>query len=80
MGEKSNQYNKKQLTVECKVCDGTILLEPYVARGDMIHCDECESNYIIKSRNPVQMVLLIKEDIEEEYDEDDDLYDGRGYD
>ena len=85
MGKRNKQYEEEQQIVECRVCDGTIPLEFYVARGDMIYCDECGAEYIIKSRNPVRLFLLEEEfdeedDVYDMFNEDDDLYDGRGYD
>lgn len=86
MGKRNKRYEEEERVVDCGVCEGVIPLEFYVARGDMLCCDECGAEYIVKSRNPVRL-LLLEEEFEEEDDDyfntlDDDLYDdnSRGYD
>ena len=68
MGKRSKQFEEEERIVQCDACDGEILLAFYVDRGDMLSCDECGAEYIVKSRHPAKLVLL------EEEDEDDDDY------
>ena len=70
MGKRSKQYEEEERVVPCEACDGDIPLAFYVDRGDMLCCDECGAEYIVKSRNPVRLVIL-----EEEYEDDDDYVD-----
>ena len=87
MGKRSKRFEEKDQFVDCAICDGVVPMEFYMARGDMVCCDECGAEYIIKARNPIRL-LLLEEEFDLEDDDDDyflqpdyeDLFDGRGYD
>lgn len=82
MGKRNKRYEEEERAVECQVCENIIPLEFYIARGDMLCCDECGAEYIIKSRNPIRILLLDEEfDEDENYPDsfDDDLFDDRQY-
>ena len=76
MGKRSKQFDEEERSVRCRVCDEDIAIDYYMDRGDLVACDECGSEFVIKSRNPVILFLLVSEDDEydDEYDESDDNY------
>lgn len=80
MGKKKRHTDEEERFVECEVCEEEIAIEYYMDRGDLITCEECGSDYILKSRNP--MILSLQEDDEEYEDDyyDEDDYFIQGYD
>lgn len=68
MGKKGKKHEDEEL-VECKACDGVISLGSYMGRGDIVCCEECDAEYLINSRKPLQLELL------NEDEDDDDIYD-----
>ncbi len=80
MGKKKRHNDQEERFVECEVCEEEITIEYFMDRGDLITCEECDSNYILKSRNPI--ILSLQEE-EEDYDDDyfdEDDYFNQGYD
>lgn len=74
MGKRSRQFEDEKF-VSCDVCDGDIAIDFYFDTGDLVCCEECDSEYVIKSRDPI-MLSLIVDDYYDESD-DDDYYDER---
>lgn len=83
MGKRSKRYEEEERVAECGVCGGDIVLEHYLDRGDLIYCDECESEYVIKSNYPLRLVLIEDDEFDDEFDDeydDEDFDDARDYD
>ena len=74
MGKRNRQFEEEESSVSCRVCDEDIPIEYYLDRGDLVTCEACGSEFVIKSCNPVVLFLLV----EENDDEDDDLNDYYG--
>ncbi|MBC8316815.1 MAG: hypothetical protein H8E41_02850 [Desulfobulbaceae bacterium] len=66
MGKRSKKYEESRFG-RCEECRGSIPIEFYYEKGDSVFCDECSSEYIIKSRSPIKLVQI-------EEDSDDDFY------
>jgi len=72
MGKGNGQFEEEEHIVTCKVCEEDILVDYYMDRGDFVTCEECDSEYVIKSLNPIVISLLEDDDEDEDdYDEDD---------
>ncbi len=69
MGKRSRQFEEEERFVRCEVCEEDIVVEFYIDSGDLISCEECGSEFIVKSRDPLMLFLL-----EDEYDEYDDEF------
>ena len=79
MGKRSSQFEEDERFVRCHICHEDIAIEYYLEHDDVIYCKECDSEYVLKSRNPVRISLL--NDNLDDYDDDFfDDYSGRGYD
>ena len=80
MGKRNRQFEEEERFVMCEVCEEDIVIEFYVDKGDLVGCEECGSEFIVKSRDPVRLFLLDNEFDEYEDDYLDEDYLGRGYD
>ncbi len=84
MGKRSKQFEEER-SVQCNVCEGYFGLDYYLDRGDLVFCDECGSEFVVKSLNPVILFLVDEEDddyldgYDDDYYDDDDYFD-RAYD
>lgn len=80
MGRKSRHFDEDERFARCGVCHEDIIIEFYQDSGDVVYCDECDSKYLLQSRDPIRL-SLIDEDFDD-YDEEgfDDDYLGRGFD
>ncbi len=56
-----------ELTVECEICGGDVIIDDYVEEDDIVYCNDCEAEYLIDSFSPLKLELL-----EDDYDEVDD--------
>lgn len=65
MGKRSRKYEESRFG-SCEVCSGGIAIEFYYDKGDSVFCDECSSEYIIKSRTPIKLIR-IEEDNEGDF-------------
>jgi len=81
MGKKGKKYENEEI-VDCKACNGVISLGFYMGRGDIVCCEECDAEYLINSRKPLQLELLNEDDDDDvfdtisDYDDDDVDEDG----
>lgn len=72
MGKRSKRY-EDEIEVRCEECDEYFIIEYYQDRGDLVTCEECGTDFLIKSRNPLILEMLDEEEEEEDlYFEDDD--------
>lgn len=82
MGKRSSQFEEfeeDERFARCHVCHEDIVIDYYLERDDVIYCEECDSEYVLTSRNPIRISLL--NDNLDDYDDDFfDDYSGRGYD
>ena len=60
---------EEEILVECKVCEEDIAIDTFMDMGDTVYCEECDSEFIITSTNPIMIKLLDEED-NYEYDDD----------
>lgn len=58
-----------EITVECKVCEEELYLDPYMDLGDTVYCEQCDSEFVIVSTAPIVLRLVDEED---SYEFDDD--------
>ena len=85
MGKRSIQFEEEERSVRCKVCEDDIALDYYLDRGNLIKCEWCSSEFVIKSIQPVVLFLLDEEEddyddyYEEDYFEEED-FSGRAFD
>ena len=59
---------------ECAVCGGDIIIDGYCEEDDVVYCNDCEAEYLIRSLDPIRLKLIDEEDREED-DFDDDYED-----
>jgi predicted RNA-binding Zn-ribbon protein involved in translation (DUF1610 family) len=62
MAKIKRKTQEKIRAVSCNICDERIEIEPYYVRGDMLYCDECGAEYIIRSIKPLSVVAMADED------------------
>jgi alpha-aminoadipate/glutamate carrier protein LysW len=64
------------LIEECQICGGDILIDSYSEEDDVVYCNDCEAEYLIRSLDPVRLKLLDdEEDGEDQEDSFDEDYD-----
>jgi alpha-aminoadipate/glutamate carrier protein LysW len=63
---------------ECSVCGGDIIVDSYCEEDDIVYCNDCEAEFLIRSIDPLRLKLL-DDDIDAELDEPDERY-GEDYD
>ena len=75
MGTKSRRHEKESRFGRCEICNAEIPIEFYFAKGEVIFCSECSSEYVIQSLKPIVLTLVTedfeKEDVEKEMSFDD---------
>jgi alpha-aminoadipate/glutamate carrier protein LysW len=64
---------------ECSVCGGDIIVDSYCEEEDVVYCNDCEAEFLIRSIDPLRLKLL-DGDIDAELDEPDERYGGEEYD
>jgi len=65
----NKQQNDRRRFGKCEICMEYIPIEYYFGLGDAIVCYECGTEYILSSKDPVQLTML-------EADRDPDDYYG----
>lgn len=58
---------------ECSVCGGDIIIDNYCEEEDVVYCNDCEAEFLIRSLDPLRLKLL-DGDIDAELDEPDERY------
>ncbi len=56
---------------ECSVCGGDIIVDEYCEEDDVVYCNDCEAEFVIRSLDPIRLKLL-NDDIDEDSDFDGD--------
>ncbi|NLX18415.1 MAG: hypothetical protein GXY53_03920 [Desulfobulbus sp.] len=62
------------LIEECVVCGGDIVVDEFCEEEDVVYCNDCETEFLIRSLDPLQLEQ-IDMDSDEDIDELDDGYD-----
>ena len=60
------------LIEECTICGGDIIIDGYCEEDDVVYCNDCEAEYLIRSLDPIRLKLLDDEgdDGEDDFDEE----------
>jgi alpha-aminoadipate/glutamate carrier protein LysW len=77
MVDRENDEEDSQIE-ECSVCGGDIIVDSYCEEEDIVYCNDCEAEFLIRSLDPLRLKLL-DGDIDAELDEPDERY-GEEYD
>lgn len=59
---------------ECTICGGDIIIDSYCEEEDVVYCNDCEAEYLIRSIDPIRLKLF-DDDIDTDIDDADDTYD-----
>ncbi len=62
------------LVEECSVCGGDIYVDPDCEEDDVVYCNDCEAEYLVRSLEPLRLTLL-DDDIDTEVDDDEGDFD-----
>ncbi len=54
------------LVEECPVCGGDIIIDSFCEEDDIVYCNDCEAEYLIRSLDPVKLLPLSDETNEED--------------
>lgn len=73
MVDKENEEDDIQIE-ECSICGGDIIVDNFCEEDDIVYCNDCEAEYLIRSVDPIRLKLL-DEDIDSDIDDADDSYD-----
>jgi lysine biosynthesis protein LysW len=73
MIDKENDEEDIQVE-ECGICGGDIIIDGFCEEDDMVYCNDCEAEYLIRSLDPIRLKLLSDEEGEEDEDDFGDDY------
>ena len=59
---------------ECSICGGDIIVDSYCEEEDIVYCNDCEAEFLIRSLDPLRL-KLIDDDLDEDLGEPEDRYD-----
>ena len=59
---------------ECTVCGGDIIIDGFCEEDDVVYCNDCEAEYLIRSLDPIRLKLLDEEDSDSDEDDFDEEY------
>ncbi|WP_306548512.1 hypothetical protein [Desulfobulbus sp.] len=74
MVDRENDEEESQIE-ECTICGGDIIVDSYCEEDDIVYCNDCEAEYLIRSTDPIRLKRLDDEDVddaEDSYDEEDE--------
>lgn len=57
-------------TSKCPVCDEQLYVDSKMVQGDVVYCDECNSDLELVGLDPIE--LDVQEDGEDDFDLDDE--------
>jgi alpha-aminoadipate/glutamate carrier protein LysW len=78
MVDRENDEDDIQIE-ECSICGGDIIVDSYCEEEDVVYCNDCEAEFLIRSIDPLRLKLL-DGDPDAELDEPDDRYDDEEFD
>lgn len=58
---------------ECSICGGDIIVDGFCEEEDIVYCNDCEAEFLIRTLDPLRLKLL-DDDIDADIDESDDRY------
>lgn len=58
---------------ECSICGGDIIVDGFCEEEDIVYCNDCEAEFLIRTLDPLRLKLL-DDDIDADLDESDDRY------
>ncbi len=61
MGKRNKRYEQEHRSGRCEICDGDVDLEFYIERGDIVSCNECGAEYVIRALQPIRLKLVEEE-------------------
>ncbi len=73
MIDKENDEEGVQVE-ECAICGGDIIIDGFCEEDDVVYCNDCEAEYLIRSLDPIRLKVLSDDESEEEDDDFDDDY------
>ncbi len=73
MIDKENDEEDIQVE-ECGICGGDIIIDGFCEEDDMVYCNDCEAEYLIRSLDPIRLKPLSDEEGEEDEDDFGDDY------
>lgn len=59
---------------ECSVCGGDIIVDGFCEEEDVVYCNDCEAEFMIRSLDPLRLKLL-EDDVDADMDDADDRFD-----
>jgi len=62
MAKAKKEVKEKRRIVVCPKCNAEIEIEDFYARGDIITCNECGEEYVIRSLRPIKLMPLEEDD------------------
>ena len=74
MAKTKREIKERRRYVVCPKCKAEIEIEDFYTRGDIIACEECGEEYVIKSLRPIEIMPLEEDDPDYEEMEKDNEY------
>lgn len=68
------KQEKELLSGKCEICNEKIVIDYYMDQDDIVTCEECGSDFLIKSLSPLQLSLIEEEEEEDGYFDEDDYF------
>jgi alpha-aminoadipate/glutamate carrier protein LysW len=78
MVDRDNDEENVQIE-ECSICGGDIIIDGFCEEEDIIYCNDCEAEFLIRSLEPLRLKLL-DDDIDADIDDESDDRYGEEYD
>jgi lysine biosynthesis protein LysW len=74
MEKTKKEVKEKRHYVVCPECNTEIEIEDFYSRGDIIVCEECGEEYVIRSLRPIKIMPLERDDLDYEEKEENNEY------
>ncbi len=74
MAKMKKEVKNRKRYVACPKCGTEIEIEDFYAKGDIIACDECGEEYVIRSLRPIKLMPLEEDDPDYEDMEENNEY------
>lgn len=70
----SDKDDDDALVEECSVCGGDIYIDSDCDEEDVVYCNDCEAEYLVRSLEPLRLTLL-EDDMTSEANDEDEGFD-----